>query len=97
MRAEDVTSKIAGIGLRPSHGPPQTPSAQRQRLLLYLWRPGHVANRSEKDYVRGVPFHQQTQCKIASRALLRSTLPDSGTLASDREEPCSAEELLPAG
>jgi len=47
-------------------------------------------------HVRGAPFHPQTQGKIASRALLRSTLPGSGTLAPDDEEPGSAGELLPA-
>jgi transposase InsO family protein len=47
-------------------------------------------------HVRGAPFHPQTQGKIASRALLRSTLPGSGTLAPGHEEPGSAGELLPA-
>ena len=87
MRAEDVTDTIelalTGIGLRPGRRAPQAASAQRQRVLLHLWRSGRMAGGSEDG--------------SRSRGTVPPANPGQDrALAPDHEEPGSAGKLLPA-
>jgi transposase InsO family protein len=88
MKAEDVTATLEmaldAAGLDKARGPPSAKAAVRQRLLVYLGRPGEMAGAQRHDpRPRGsIPSDDPGQDRA---------------LASDPEEPDSAGELLSAG
>ncbi len=98
MRTQDVTDTL-DLALEAS-GCDQVHVVHKPRLLSdngSSYVSGELAEWLQDKgmkHSRGAPYHPQTQGKIPSRALLRKTLPCSGTLASNPEEPHSAGTLL---
>ncbi len=86
MRAGDVTDtlELAGGGTHNGQRPPQAPAAQRQRLELYLARPGRLAR-------------QSAHAPCPRRAPSPDDPGQDRAVAPDAQEPDPARELLPAG
>lgn len=76
-------NRANSVGLRPSRCTPQTTSAQRQWVLLHLWRSSRMVGGTKHDAHswRTVPPANSRQDRA---------------LASNNEEPCSAGKLLSA-
>ena len=97
MRTEDVADTL-DLALQAS-GCDQVHVVHKPRLLSdngSSYVSGELAEwlgKKGMKHSRGAPYHPQTQGKIPSRALLRNTLPGSGALASDSEEPHSVGKL----